>query len=220
MGGRAQTQAFAAGWGSPWAGPQDTVRVECWSGGRCSLSLVPMGVGILGPGPLGPKCFCGGPFLLAQVREKGGGTHTGHGAAPSHLQDTVAKAPASSRPLGRKGAPEQLGGAGVRRGRAGPGLGKAFSLQPGRLKKVQGIGWYLDEKNLAQVSTNLLDFEVTALHTVYEETCREAKASGRRPPGWGDPPGEKGGVSPSGRGSPGEWGPFPTSPALLSPALD
>nr|XP_020034250.1 formimidoyltransferase-cyclodeaminase [Castor canadensis] len=47
--------------------------------------------------------------------------------------------------------------------------------QPGRLKKVQGIGWYLDEKNLAQVSTNLLDFEVTALHTVYEETCREAR---------------------------------------------
>ncbi|XP_036921069.1 formimidoyltransferase-cyclodeaminase isoform X4 [Sturnira hondurensis] len=47
--------------------------------------------------------------------------------------------------------------------------------QPGRLKKVQGIGWYLDEKNLAQVSTNLLDFEVTGLHTVYEETCREAQ---------------------------------------------
>ncbi|XP_073087298.1 formimidoyltransferase-cyclodeaminase isoform X5 [Manis javanica] len=47
--------------------------------------------------------------------------------------------------------------------------------QPGRLKKVQGIGWYLDEKSLAQVSTNLLDFEVTGLHTVYEETCREAQ---------------------------------------------
>ncbi|XP_004416265.1 PREDICTED: formimidoyltransferase-cyclodeaminase isoform X2 [Odobenus rosmarus divergens] len=47
--------------------------------------------------------------------------------------------------------------------------------KPGLLKKVQGIGWYLDEKNLAQVSTNLLDFEVTALHTVYEETCREAQ---------------------------------------------
>ncbi|XP_023373853.1 formimidoyltransferase-cyclodeaminase isoform X2 [Otolemur garnettii] len=47
--------------------------------------------------------------------------------------------------------------------------------QPGRLKKVQAIGWYLDEKKLAQVSTNLLDFEVTALHTVYEETCREAQ---------------------------------------------
>lgn len=48
--------------------------------------------------------------------------------------------------------------------------------QPGRLKKVQGIGWYLEEKSLAQVSTNLLDFEVTGLHTVYEETCREAQA--------------------------------------------
>ncbi|XP_058379351.1 formimidoyltransferase-cyclodeaminase [Diceros bicornis minor] len=47
--------------------------------------------------------------------------------------------------------------------------------QPGLLKKVQGIGWYLGEKNLAQVSTNLLDFEVTGLHTVYEETCREAQ---------------------------------------------
>ncbi|MXQ82224.1 hypothetical protein E5288_WYG010838 [Bos mutus] len=47
--------------------------------------------------------------------------------------------------------------------------------QPGRLSKVQGIGWYLDEKNLAQVSMNLLDFEVTGLHTVYEETCREAQ---------------------------------------------
>ncbi|XP_048659772.1 formimidoyltransferase-cyclodeaminase isoform X4 [Marmota marmota marmota] len=47
--------------------------------------------------------------------------------------------------------------------------------QPGRLRKVQGIGWYLEEKNLAQVSTNLLDFEETGLHTVFEETCREAQ---------------------------------------------
>lgn len=42
---------------------------------------------------------------------------------------------------------------------------------------MQGIGWYLEEKNLAQVSTNLLDFEATGLHTVYEETCREAQVS-------------------------------------------
>ncbi|XP_013000454.1 formimidoyltransferase-cyclodeaminase isoform X4 [Cavia porcellus] len=47
--------------------------------------------------------------------------------------------------------------------------------QPGRLKKVQGIGWYLEEKSLAQVSMNLLDFEVMGLHTVYEETCKEAQ---------------------------------------------
>uniref|UniRef100_A0AAX7SGW2 glutamate formimidoyltransferase n=1 Tax=Astatotilapia calliptera TaxID=8154 RepID=A0AAX7SGW2_ASTCA len=47
--------------------------------------------------------------------------------------------------------------------------------QPGQLKKVQGIGWYLDEANLAQVSTNILDYEVTPLHAVYEEICRDAE---------------------------------------------
>lgn len=76
-----------------------------------------------------------------------------------------------ARPRGT-GGPDPLW-----RGPAGPRLGKASLWQPGRLKKVQGIGWYLDEKNLAQVSTNLLDFDVTGLHTVYEETCREAKVS-------------------------------------------
>ncbi|KAK9410978.1 formimidoyltransferase-cyclodeaminase [Crotalus adamanteus] len=47
--------------------------------------------------------------------------------------------------------------------------------QPGRLKQVQGMGWYLDEENIAQVSTNLLDFETTPLHVVYEEVCKDAK---------------------------------------------
>ncbi|XP_037829894.1 formimidoyltransferase-cyclodeaminase [Kryptolebias marmoratus] len=47
--------------------------------------------------------------------------------------------------------------------------------QPGLLKKVQGMGWYLEESNLAQVSTNILDFELTPLHTVYEEICRDAE---------------------------------------------
>ncbi|KAF1456898.1 Formimidoyltransferase-cyclodeaminase, partial [Pygoscelis antarcticus] len=48
--------------------------------------------------------------------------------------------------------------------------------QPGRLKRVQGIGWYLEEENIAQVSTNLLDFETTPLHAIYEEVCRDAEA--------------------------------------------
>nr|XP_033803143.1 formimidoyltransferase-cyclodeaminase [Geotrypetes seraphini] len=48
--------------------------------------------------------------------------------------------------------------------------------QPGRLRKVQAISWFLDEKNLTQVSTNLLDFEITGMHGVYEEVCKEAKA--------------------------------------------
>jgi len=50
-------------------------------------------------------------------------------------------------------------------------------LQPGLLKKVQGMGWYLEEANLAQVSTNILDFEVTPMHMVYEEICRDAKVN-------------------------------------------
>lgn len=45
--------------------------------------------------------------------------------------------------------------------------------RPGKLKNVQGIGWYLDEKNLAQVSTNITDYNVTPIHVLYEEakTC-------------------------------------------------
>lgn len=43
------------------------------------------------------------------------------------------------------------------------------------------MGWYLDEANLAQVSTNILDYEVTPLHSVFEEICRDAEvgAAGR-----------------------------------------
>ncbi|XP_028327669.1 formimidoyltransferase-cyclodeaminase [Gouania willdenowi] len=44
--------------------------------------------------------------------------------------------------------------------------------QPGLLKKVQAIGWFLDEQNLSQVSTNILDFQLTPLHLVYEEIRR------------------------------------------------
>ncbi|KAL3045423.1 hypothetical protein OYC64_013652 [Pagothenia borchgrevinki] len=47
--------------------------------------------------------------------------------------------------------------------------------QPGLLQHLQALGWFLEEQNLAQVSTNLLDFERTALHTVYLEVCREAQ---------------------------------------------
>ncbi|XP_053326887.1 formimidoyltransferase-cyclodeaminase [Spea bombifrons] len=47
--------------------------------------------------------------------------------------------------------------------------------QSGRLKKVQAIGWFLQEENLAQVSTNLLDYEISSLYMVYEEVCKDAK---------------------------------------------
>lgn len=43
---------------------------------------------------------------------------------------------------------------------------------------MQGIGWYLEEANMAQVSMNLLDFEVTGLHTAYEACCNKAEVRG------------------------------------------
>uniref|UniRef100_H2YPE6 Formimidoyltransferase-cyclodeaminase n=1 Tax=Ciona savignyi TaxID=51511 RepID=H2YPE6_CIOSA len=46
----------------------------------------------------------------------------------------------------------------------------------GRLKSVQGIGWYLEKENLAQVSTNVMDIDITKLHQVYTEVCADAKA--------------------------------------------
>jgi len=49
--------------------------------------------------------------------------------------------------------------------------------QPGRLKGVQAIGWYLEEANMAQVSINIADHEQTPIHTVYEAVCNEAKVA-------------------------------------------
>jgi len=47
--------------------------------------------------------------------------------------------------------------------------------KPGRLQEVQGMGWYLDEANLAQVSLNLLDYEKTNIQTAFEECSKDAK---------------------------------------------
>ncbi|KAM9835978.1 formimidoyltransferase-cyclodeaminase [Aulostomus maculatus] len=47
--------------------------------------------------------------------------------------------------------------------------------QPGRLAKVQAMGWFLDEAGIAQVSTNILDHQQTPLHQVYEEIHHGAK---------------------------------------------
>lgn len=45
----------------------------------------------------------------------------------------------------------------------------------GRLKCVQAIGWYLEEANMAQVSINITDFEVTGIHQAYEECVKDAE---------------------------------------------
>jgi glutamate formiminotransferase len=41
---------------------------------------------------------------------------------------------------------------------------------------VQGIGWWLEEANIAQVSLNITDHDVTPIHVAYEEVCKDAAA--------------------------------------------
>ncbi|GMI58187.1 hypothetical protein ScalyP_jg10745 [Parmales sp. scaly parma] len=47
--------------------------------------------------------------------------------------------------------------------------------KPGRFKHVAGIGWFVDEYNLAQVSVNCTDFTVTNIHTVFESCKKDAR---------------------------------------------
>ncbi len=47
---------------------------------------------------------------------------------------------------------------------------------PGRLKEVKGMGWFVDEYNMAQVTVNLTDYQVTPMHVLFEEVKKEAAA--------------------------------------------
>lgn len=47
--------------------------------------------------------------------------------------------------------------------------------EPGRLKAIKAIGWYVDEYNMAQVSINLDNYTVTPPHIVFEECVKDAK---------------------------------------------
>ena len=46
--------------------------------------------------------------------------------------------------------------------------------KPGRLKDVKGMGWFVDEYNMAQVTVNLTDFRVTPIHRLFEEVKKDA----------------------------------------------
>lgn len=52
--------------------------------------------------------------------------------------------------------------------------------EPGACKAVKGIGWYIEEYGIAQVSMNLTDIKVTPFHIVFEECCKSANARGLR----------------------------------------
>ena len=48
--------------------------------------------------------------------------------------------------------------------------------EPGRLKAVKGIGWWVEEYGMAQVSMNLDDYTITPPHVAYEACADEAGA--------------------------------------------
>ncbi|NOY78965.1 MAG: glutamate formimidoyltransferase, partial [Calditrichaeota bacterium] len=51
---------------------------------------------------------------------------------------------------------------------------------PGRLKAVKGVGWYIEEYGIAQVSYNLTNYKITPPHVVFEESQKEAEKLGLR----------------------------------------
>ena len=51
---------------------------------------------------------------------------------------------------------------------------------PGLLKGVKGIGWYIEEYGIAQLSFNITDITVTSMHQVFELACERAAVRGIR----------------------------------------
>jgi glutamate formiminotransferase len=51
---------------------------------------------------------------------------------------------------------------------------------PGKLKAVKGIGWYIEEYGIAQISYNLTNITITSMHVAFDETCKSAEARGLR----------------------------------------
>lgn len=51
---------------------------------------------------------------------------------------------------------------------------------PGKLKAVKGIGWYIEEYGIAQISYNLTDITITSMHEVFDESCKAALERGLR----------------------------------------
>src|SRR5215831_5219401 len=53
-------------------------------------------------------------------------------------------------------------------------------LQPGSLKSVKAIGWYIEEFGIAQISINLTNLNVTPIHMAFDEVCKKADLRGVR----------------------------------------
>lgn len=51
---------------------------------------------------------------------------------------------------------------------------------PGKLKAVKGIGWFIEEYGIAQISYNLTNISITSMHEAFDETCKSATTRGLR----------------------------------------
>ncbi len=51
---------------------------------------------------------------------------------------------------------------------------------PGKLKAVKGIGWYIEEYGIAQISYNLTNISITSMHEAFDESCKAALKRGLR----------------------------------------
>lgn len=51
---------------------------------------------------------------------------------------------------------------------------------PGTLKAVKGIGWYIEEYGIAQISLNLTNISITPVHVAFEEASKKAAERGIR----------------------------------------
>ncbi|WP_375560023.1 glutamate formimidoyltransferase [Bernardetia sp. OM2101] len=52
--------------------------------------------------------------------------------------------------------------------------------QEGKCKGTKGIGWFIEEYGIAQVSMNITDVNATPLHIAFEETRKSAESRGMR----------------------------------------
>ncbi|HMI79628.1 MAG TPA: glutamate formimidoyltransferase [Ferruginibacter sp.] len=52
--------------------------------------------------------------------------------------------------------------------------------QPGTLKSVKAIGWFIEEYGVAQISMNLTNINITPVHIAFDEVCDKANARGIR----------------------------------------
>ena len=51
---------------------------------------------------------------------------------------------------------------------------------PGLCKSVKGIGWFIEEYGVAQISYNLTDLNISPLHEVFDKTCERSISRGMR----------------------------------------